>query len=38
MADTDNVHPQIDLSDMQPHDHAEEQEDNPSPSQNEQNS
>ena len=37
-ADTDNVQSQMDLSHMQPHDHAEEQEDDFSPPQNEQNS
>ena len=33
----DNVQPQIDLSDIQLHDHVEEQEDDFSPPQNEQN-
>ena len=36
--DTDNAQPQIDLSDMWPHDHVQEQEDNFSPPQNKQNS
>ena len=35
---TDNAQPQMDLSDMWLHDHAQEQEDNSSPSQNDQNS